>query len=53
MLDMDPQIVHGTVRIFAINIAFTFTAVYGLHNIKNRERLWMKLKAFETTQQGP
>ncbi|XP_019224865.1 PREDICTED: uncharacterized protein LOC109206499 [Nicotiana attenuata] len=52
-IDIDDQIIHGQVRTHSRLLAFGFTAIYGLHTIKDRLSMWQKLKQINSLQQGP
>ncbi|XP_019256828.1 PREDICTED: uncharacterized protein LOC109235244 [Nicotiana attenuata] len=51
--EMDEQFIHGQVRVKSRPVNFGFTAVYGLHTIKDRKPLWDKLRQINSIQQGP
>ncbi|XP_070057316.1 uncharacterized protein [Nicotiana tomentosiformis] len=50
---INDQIIHGQVRTHSRLLAFGFTAIYGLHTIKDRLSMWQKLRQINSLQQGP
>ncbi|XP_019239440.1 PREDICTED: uncharacterized protein LOC109219434 [Nicotiana attenuata] len=53
MEEADEQLVHGQISILSKAITFGFSAIYGLHTIKDRLSLWRKLRQIHSIQQGP
>ncbi|XP_075101938.1 uncharacterized protein LOC142177361 [Nicotiana tabacum] len=53
LLEMDPQFIHGQIKVHEANLAFSFIAIYGLHTIQDMRSLWRKLKELEGIQHGP
>ncbi|XP_019261589.1 PREDICTED: uncharacterized protein LOC109239475 [Nicotiana attenuata] len=52
-VEVDEQLIHGQIRIISKSITFGFSAIYGLHTIKDRLNLWKKLRQIHSMQQGP
>ncbi|XP_075077066.1 uncharacterized protein LOC142163819 [Nicotiana tabacum] len=50
--EIDEQIIHGQIRTHSELLAFGFTAIYGLHTIKDRLKMWQKLRQIHSLQQG-
>ncbi|XP_019251096.1 PREDICTED: uncharacterized protein LOC109230012 [Nicotiana attenuata] len=50
--EIDDQLIHGQISMKSKPVKFSFTAVYGLHTIKDREPLWAKLRQINSMQQG-
>ncbi|XP_019224270.1 PREDICTED: uncharacterized protein LOC109205957 [Nicotiana attenuata] len=51
--EIDEQLIHGQLRTVSKLFTIGFTAIYGLHTIKDRQSLWRKLRQIHSTQQGP
>ncbi|XP_019225075.1 PREDICTED: uncharacterized protein LOC109206683 [Nicotiana attenuata] len=51
--EVDEQIIHGQIRVKSKPVNFGFTAIYGLHTIKDRRTMWEKLRQINSNQQGP
>ncbi|XP_019254007.1 PREDICTED: uncharacterized protein LOC109232716 [Nicotiana attenuata] len=50
VISTSTQLIHGAVRICALNVGFQLTIVYGLHNLVNRRSLWGELQAIASLQ---
>ncbi|XP_075109284.1 uncharacterized protein LOC142181060 [Nicotiana tabacum] len=51
--EVDEQLIHGQIRIISKAFTFGFSAIYGLHTIKDRLSMWRKLRQIHSLQQGP
>ncbi|XP_019267319.1 PREDICTED: uncharacterized protein LOC109244651 [Nicotiana attenuata] len=51
--EIDEQLIHGQISMKSKPVKFGFTAVYGLHTIKDRKPLWDKLRQINSNQQRP
>ncbi|KAG5581906.1 hypothetical protein H5410_052533 [Solanum commersonii] len=47
------QYIHGIVKVYRDNMDFQFTAIYGLHNIKDGGVLWADLKGIDDQMLDP
>ncbi|XP_070005030.1 uncharacterized protein [Nicotiana sylvestris] len=52
-MEVDEQLIHGQIRIISKAVMFGFSAIYGLHTIKDRLKLWSKMRQIHSIQQGP
>ncbi|XP_019259116.1 PREDICTED: uncharacterized protein LOC109237277 [Nicotiana attenuata] len=51
--EVDEQLIHGQIRIISKAFTFGFSAIYGLHTIKDSLSMWRKLRQIHSLQQGP
>lgn len=47
------RVIHSHVKMLQLNTGFQFSAVYGLHTINNRKKLWQELQTIATQMSGP
>ncbi|XP_019236447.1 PREDICTED: uncharacterized protein LOC109216720 [Nicotiana attenuata] len=52
-VEVDEQLIHGQIRIISKEVMFGFSAIYGLHTVKDRLKLWSKMRQIHSIQQGP
>ncbi|XP_016435958.1 uncharacterized protein LOC107762145 [Nicotiana tabacum] len=52
-VEIEEQLIHGQVKVIAKAVIFGFSAVYGLHTVKDRLKLWDKMRQIHNIQQGP
>ncbi|XP_016432563.2 uncharacterized protein LOC107759196 [Nicotiana tabacum] len=52
-VEIEEQLIHGQVRVIAKAVMFSFSAIYGLHTVKDRLKLWDKMRQIHSIQQGP
>ncbi|XP_019255046.1 PREDICTED: uncharacterized protein LOC109233620 [Nicotiana attenuata] len=53
LIETQTLYIHGLIKIYALNVEFTFTIVYGLHTIQDRRSLWTGLGNLANKVQGP
>ncbi|XP_019267285.1 PREDICTED: uncharacterized protein LOC109244618 [Nicotiana attenuata] len=51
--EIDDQLIHGQISMKSKPVKLGFTAVYGLHTIKDKRTMWDKLRQINSNQQGP
>ncbi|XP_019257656.1 PREDICTED: uncharacterized protein LOC109235863 [Nicotiana attenuata] len=51
--EIDEHLIHGQISTVSKLFTIGFTAICGLHTIKDRLHLWSKLRLIHSTQQGP
>ncbi|XP_075101884.1 uncharacterized protein LOC142177307 [Nicotiana tabacum] len=52
-VEIEEQLIHGQVRVIAKAVMFGFSAIYGLYTVKDRLKLWDKMRQIHSIQQGP